>query len=130
MNELALRGRRSAVRSDFAKIARLAAAGDPRCWRLIEESATYLAKALLSITNLLDLDQIILAGPGFSEAGDIYVRVATAEINRLSFVRAMHPTRVELSKLGPSAAALGAASLVLHSQLTPHQKSTRGALSA
>ncbi|HET6742224.1 MAG TPA: ROK family transcriptional regulator [Kribbella sp.] len=119
--ELALRGRRTSVRSDFAKIARLAAGGDERCLTLIEQSATYLAKALLSITNLLDLDQIILAGPGFSEAGDIYVRVASQELNRLSFVRAMHPTRVELSKLGPSAAALGAASLVLHSQLTPHQ---------
>ena len=125
VKELALRGRQMAVRSDFAKIARLAAARDPRCVQLIEESATYLAKALLSITNLLDLDQIILAGPGFSEAGALYVRTATAEINRLSFVRAMHPTRVELSKLGPSAAALGAASLVLHSQLTPHQKSSR-----
>jgi predicted NBD/HSP70 family sugar kinase len=125
VKELALRGRQTAVRSDFAKIARLAAAGDPRCVQLLEESATYLAKALLSITNLLDLSQIILAGPGFSDAGDLYVRIATAEINRLSFVRAMHPTRVELSKLGPSAAALGAASLVLHSQLTPHQKSTR-----
>ncbi|MFC5268222.1 ROK family protein [Kribbella qitaiheensis] len=127
--DLGLRGRRSAIRSDFARIARAAASGDPRCLALIEESATYLAKALLSITNLLDLDQIILAGPGFSEAGEIYVRVASAEINRLSFVRAMHPTRVELSKLGPSAAALGAASLVLHSQLTPHQTSNRGALS-
>ena len=31
VNELALRGRQLAVRSDFAKIARLAAAGDPRC---------------------------------------------------------------------------------------------------
>jgi predicted NBD/HSP70 family sugar kinase len=112
-------------RADFAKIARLAVAGDARCLALIEESATYLAKALLSITNLLDLDQIILAGPGFSEAGEIYARVASTEINRLSFVRAMHPTRVELSKLGPSAAALGAASLVLHSQLTPHQTSNR-----
>jgi hypothetical protein len=37
----------------------------------------------------------------------------------------MHPTRIELSKLGPSAAALGAASLVLHSRLTPHQTSSR-----
>ncbi|MFF0268396.1 ROK family protein [Kribbella sp. NPDC004536] len=119
--ELGLRGRQSSVRSDFARIARLAAGGDDRCLELIEESATYLAKALLSITNLLDLDQIILAGPGFSEAGDIYVRIAAQELNRLSFVRAMHPTRIELSKLGPSAAALGAASLVLHSQLTPHQ---------
>ncbi|WP_141861778.1 ROK family transcriptional regulator [Kribbella jejuensis] len=123
--ELGLRGRQSSVRSDFARIARLAAGGDDRCLQLIEESATYLAKALLSITNLLDLDQIILAGPGFSEAGDIYVRIAAQELNRLSFVRAMHPTRVELSKLGPSAAALGAASLVLHSQLTPHQNAAR-----
>ncbi|MEU8221666.1 ROK family transcriptional regulator [Kribbella sp. NPDC048915] len=118
---LGLRGSRPSVRSDFARIARAAAGGDPRCTELIEESAMYLGKALLSITNLLDLDQIILAGPGFSEAGDIYVRIASQELNRLSFVRAMHPTRVELSKLGPSAAALGAASLVLHSQLTPHQ---------
>jgi predicted NBD/HSP70 family sugar kinase len=125
VDELQLRGRRSAIRSDFAKIARHAVAGDPRCLALIEESATYLAKALVSITNLLDLEQIIMAGPGFSEAGEIYVRVATAELNRLSFVRAMHPTRVELSKLGPSAAALGAASLVLHSRLTPHQTSGR-----
>lgn len=114
-DKLGLRGRQLSARSDFAKIARLAAGGDARCLELIEESATYLAKALLSITNLLDLDQIILAGPGFSEAGDIYACVAAQEINRLSYVRAMRPTRVELSKLGPSAAALGAASLVLHS---------------
>ncbi|MEV6286396.1 ROK family transcriptional regulator [Kribbella sp. NPDC051770] len=120
-----LRGKRTSVRTDFARIARKATEGDALCLELIQQSARYLAKALLSITNLLDLSQIILAGPGFSEAGDLYVRAATEEINRLSFVRAIHPTRVELSKLGPSAAALGAASLVLHSQLTPHQTSSR-----
>lgn len=123
--ELGLRGKRTSVRTDFAKIAREATNGNAECLRLIQQSARYLAKALLSITNLLDLSQIILAGPGFSEAGDLYVQAATEEINRLSFVRAIHPTRVELSKLGPSAAALGAASLVLHSQLTPHQTSKR-----
>ncbi|GAB3824401.1 ROK family protein [Kribbella italica] len=123
--DLGLRGKRTSVRTDFARIARRATEGDPRCLELIQQSARYLAKALLSITNLLDLSQIILAGPGFSEAGDLYVQAATEEINRLSFVRAIHPTRVELSKLGPSAAALGAASLVLHSQLTPHQTSNR-----
>ncbi|GAB2616229.1 ROK family transcriptional regulator [Kribbella endophytica] len=120
-----LRGKRTSVRTDFARIARRATEGDARCLELIEQSARYLAKALLSITNLLDLSQIILAGPGFSEAGELYARAATEEINRLSFVRAIHPTRVEVSKLGPSAAALGAASLVLHSQLTPHQTSNR-----
>jgi predicted NBD/HSP70 family sugar kinase len=125
VSELGLKCRRAAIRADFARIARQAAAGHQQCLALIENSAMYLAKALRSITNLLDLDQIILAGPAFSEAGDIYVRVAAEELRRLSFVRAIHPTRVELSKLGPSAAALGAASLVLHSQLTPHQTSGR-----
>ncbi|TDO47811.1 putative NBD/HSP70 family sugar kinase [Kribbella sp. VKM Ac-2527] len=125
VRDLGLHGRNSAIRADFAKIARGAVAGDQRCLALIEKSAWYLAKALLSITNLLDLSQIILAGPGFSEAGEIYARVASNELGRLSFVRAMHSTRVELSKLGPSAAALGAASLVLHSRLTPHQTSNR-----
>jgi len=126
--KLGLRGRQLSARSDFAKIARLAAGGDARCLELIEESATYLAKALLSITNLLDLDQIILAGPGFSEAGDIYACVAAQEINRLSYVRAMRPTRVELSKLGPSAAALGRRLPGTPQQLTPTKRTslTRG----
>jgi predicted NBD/HSP70 family sugar kinase len=125
VRELGLKCRRATVRADFARIARQASAGHQQCLALIEDSAMYLAKALRSITNLLDLDQIILAGPALSEAGDIYVRVAAEELGRLSYVRAIHPTRVELSKLGPSAAALGAASLVLHSQLTPHQTSSR-----
>lgn len=91
---------------------------------VIEESASYLAQALLSITNLLALDQIILAGPGFGAAGEIYVRRAWQELEQLSFVRAVHPTSVELSKAGASSAALGAASLVLHSRLMPTRRPT------
>jgi hypothetical protein len=58
---------------------------------LIERSTDALASVLVSITNVLDLDQIILAGPGYGAAGQIYV----------------------------DAAVLGAASLVLHSHLRP-----------
>lgn len=96
--------------------------------RPIDESASYLAKALLSTTNLLDLDQIILAGPGFADAGEIYLRVVRGELDRLSFVRAIHPTKVELSPAGQDSAAIGAASLVLHTRLTPHQTTSRLAL--
>jgi predicted NBD/HSP70 family sugar kinase len=95
---------------------------------VIEESAFYLSKALVSVTNLLDLDQIILAGPGFGAAGEIYVRQIWQDLERLSFVRAVHPTKVGLSKSSDISAALGAASLVLHSRLTPHQTSSRLAL--
>jgi len=129
VSELDLSGDVADTRRDAALIARAAAQDHPRAVTLIEESAFYLSKALLSATNLLDLDQIILAGPGFSDAGEIYLRVVSEELNRLSFVRAVHPTKVGLSTAGSNSAALGAATLVLHSRLTPHQTSSRLALS-
>lgn len=127
-DELGLQGRPGTVREDASLVAAAAAADHEQAVPVIEESASYLAKALLSVTNLLDLDQIILAGPGFGAAGEIYVRRAWQELEQLSFVRAVHPTRVELSKAGASSAALGAASVVLHSRLMPHQTTSRLAL--
>ena len=62
------------------------------------------------------------------------IRVGVQYIENLadpnSFVRAVHPTKVGLSKSSDISAALGAASLVLHSRLTPHQTSSRLALAA
>jgi predicted NBD/HSP70 family sugar kinase len=126
--ELGLRGDPGSVREDAALVAQAAAADHEQAVPVIEESAFYLSKALVSVTNLLDLDQIILAGPGFGAAGEIYLRQIWQDLERLSFVRAVHPTRVGLSKSSDISAALGAASLVLHSRLTPHQTSSRLAL--
>ena len=113
---------------DADRVARAAAAGHAEALPVVEESARHLARALVSVTNLLDLDQIILAGPGFGAAGEIYLRHAQRDLERLSFVRAVHPTTVSLSRFSDVSAALGAATLVLHSRLTPHQTSSRLAL--
>lgn len=126
--ELGLGGQDHTVRRDFAVVAQAAADGDERAASVIAESAFYLSRALVSVTNLLDLDQIILAGPGFSLNGNVYLEEARSALDRLSFVRAVHPTDVGLSKFSENSAALGAASLVLHSRLTPHQTSSRLAL--
>ena len=127
-DELGLRGHPATIRRDAARVAQAAAADHEQALPVIEESAFYLAKALVSVTNLLDLDQIILAGPGFGAAGEIYVRRAWQDLEQLSFVRAVHPTKVGLARSSDLSAALGAASLVLHSRLTPHQTSSRLAL--
>ena len=126
--ELGLEGRPGTVRQDAERVARAAAADHEQALPVIEESAFYLSRALVSVTNLLDLDQIILAGPGFGAAGEIYLRRIWQDLERLSFVRAVHPTKVGLSKSSDISAALGAASLVLHSRLTPHQTSSRMAV--
>jgi predicted NBD/HSP70 family sugar kinase len=128
--ELGLQGDRATVRQDAERVARAAAADHEQALPVIEESAFYLSRALVSVTNLLDLDQIILAGPGFGAAGEIYLRRIWQDLERLSFVRAVHPTKVGLSRSSDISAALGAASLVLHSRLTPHQTSSRLALAA
>jgi len=130
VDELGLSGRRGTVREDFALIAQAAVAGHDQALPVIEESAFYLSKALVSVTNLLDLDQIILAGPGFSVAGGIYLRQASQDLEQLPRARDVHATNVSLSKTSDISAALGAASIVLHSRLTPHQTSTRFARSA
>lgn len=129
-DELGLQGEPGTVRQDAERVARAAAADHEQALPVIEESAFYLSRALVSVTNLLDLDQIILAGPGFGAAGEIYLRRIWQDLERLSFVRAVHPTKVGLSKSSDISAALGAASLVLHSRLTPHQTSSRLALAA
>ncbi|GAA1826887.1 ROK family protein [Microlunatus capsulatus] len=126
--ELGLQGDRATVRQDAERVARAAAADHEQALPVIEESAFYLSRALVSVTNLLDLDQIILAGPGFGAAGEIYLRRIWQDLERLSFVRAVHPTKIGLSRSSDISAALGAASLVLHSRLTPHQTSSRLAL--
>jgi predicted NBD/HSP70 family sugar kinase len=120
-----LRGTRRTLHGDYAKIARAATAGDARAFELIEQSAEYLATTLVSITNLLDLDQIILAGPGFGLVGQIYADAAAAHLSRDAWARPVHTVRVGLSSMGSDVAALGAASLVLHSQLLPHLQSGR-----
>jgi len=107
-------------RADFDAIARAAAQGDERCCELITDSARHLAAAVLSIVNLLDLDRIVLAGPGFAEAGAIYAREIRAFVGRYARTRVIHPVIVELADPGLDAAALGAATLALQSALTPH----------
>jgi predicted NBD/HSP70 family sugar kinase len=129
-DELGLQGQPGTVRQDAERVAQAAAADHEQALPVIEESAFYLSAALVSVTNLLDLDQIILAGPGFGAAGEIYLRRIRQDLELLSFVRAVHPTKVGLSKSSDISAALGAASLVLHSRLTPHQTSSRLALTA
>jgi predicted NBD/HSP70 family sugar kinase len=119
---LELHGGEAEVRRDFAVIAREAVRGDERCLALIERSARFLAKALLSVVNLLDLDRLYLAGPGFADAGAIYARAISDELRRYARTRTLHGVAVELSDAVLETAAIGAAAVALQHALTPHAR--------
>jgi predicted NBD/HSP70 family sugar kinase len=104
--------------SEFARLAAAANAGDPAARGLIERSARYLGYAAVTMTNLFDLDMVVLAGPSFAVAGSIYQSVIQEEVDRRTFARQAHRVRVVPSVSGSDAAAIGGAALVLQSELT------------
>lgn len=123
--QLGLSGDPVDLREDFARVALAAVGGDEACRALVERSARYVAAALLSLTNVLDLDRVVLSGPAFAQAGELYLKAAQDAVDRLAFLRGVHPVVVELSQLGQRSAAVGAATVALDSHLrSPDRRRT------
>lgn len=107
-------------RTSFAKIGRAATRGHRASYDLIAHSASYLASAIVALSNILDLDEVTLCGPAFDTAGAIYGRIVQDRLRQQSLMRAIHPVDVQVSQTGADSAALGAAALVLQEAITPH----------
>ncbi|WP_142056892.1 ROK family transcriptional regulator [Pseudarthrobacter sp. B4EP4b] len=104
--------------SDFAAIATAAVHGDPLSMALIEESADYLADAVVALVNILDLDSVTLAGPSFTTAGSLYLPLAERRLRSESFALPKHTVTVKLSAQVTDAASVGAAALMLQHSLS------------
>lgn len=116
------RTRTTPTASDFAAISRAARHGNPRALALLERSARYIAVAARSLAGLLDLEVLILTGPSFAIAGSVYLPVLRNELDAAFIARDAHPVSVRLSPSAASAPAIGAAAIVLQSELVPRQK--------
>lgn len=110
-------------RDSFEKVAVAAASGHDVALALIDDAASYLARGIVTLSNILDLDEVHLSGPGFAVAGERYAAVAQRHLDDGTFMRRIHPVRVRVSAIGADAAAIGAATLILQHELTPHTAS-------
>jgi predicted NBD/HSP70 family sugar kinase len=113
---------RTPVSADFAAISRAARHGNSRASALLERSARYVAAGARTLANLMDLDLLVLTGPGFAVAGSVYLPVIRAELERAFFARSAHSITVRLSPSATTAPAVGAAAFVLQSELVPLQQ--------
>jgi hypothetical protein len=73
----------------------------------------------------MDLDVLVLTGPSFAIAGSVYLPVVRAELERAFFSRAAHSIAVRLSPSAATAPAVGAAAIVLQTELAPLQQRVR-----
>jgi predicted NBD/HSP70 family sugar kinase len=118
MAELGL-AREAPLRAIYAAVAARAVREGGRAAELIRGAAERLATAVVGMVNTLDLDLIVLAGPGFVDAGEIYLEAVRTALEH-TYVRSVHAVEVRLRTFDTDVSALGAASLVLHRRLTPH----------
>lgn len=112
-------GQRPSVAADFAAVARAARLGDAGARKLLENSARWLALATRALANVMDLETVVLTGPGLAVAGSMYLPVIQEELDRTFFARAAHPVVTRLSDSAATAPAIGAASMVLRAELVP-----------
>lgn len=105
--------------TDFGAVATAAVQGDALAGELVAESAEYLADAVVTIANLLDVDSVVLAGPAFSTAGSLYAQVVERRLRAELHAADRHGVRVALAAHVADAAAVGAAALVLQEDLAP-----------
>lgn len=105
----------------FRRLTADAARADQGVLRLLETAAGHFASAIGDLVNTLDLDLVVLSGPGFAGIENVFVQAAQQRVDHTGFMRELHPITVRLASVGSETAALGAASVVLQRHLTPHR---------
>lgn len=109
---------RASVIADFAAISRAARRGEPHALALLERSARQVGAAARTLANLMDLEVLVLTGPSLAAAGSVYLPIVRQEL-RASFSRGTHTVDLRLSRSAATASAVGAAALILESELVP-----------
>jgi predicted NBD/HSP70 family sugar kinase len=105
----------------YRRFGQLVKEGNEPARRLFQATADHLSNAVNDLINTLDLDLVLLAGPAFADLGDEYRTAIDEYLSAFALSRGVRPITVRLGTGGADAAARGAASVVLHRELTPHR---------
>jgi predicted NBD/HSP70 family sugar kinase len=109
----------------YGALCQAALAGEAVAAGELERSGRMLGSALVGLTNVLDLELVVLGGKALREAACIYKREVEKALKERVLYRDRRKVRVELSTAGEDAGAVGAASLVLHMAYAPQMTGLR-----
>lgn len=108
-----------AVDARFTQLCERANAGDPAAEAVVRQAAAYLSVLVAVLTNMLDVDRVVLGGPFWSRIAPIYLEELPVHLARSSATRALREIPVDGTIVGDEVGAIGAACVVLDSVLTP-----------
>lgn len=107
------------VDAGLARIVSLALAGDTGAVLILEEAAARIARAVVIIANLLDLDRAVFGGPYWTQMSAALLPLLPSLVNSSQALVTTHTVAITESSAGEDVAAIGAACLVLDNVLSP-----------
>lgn len=105
----------------FADICRAALDGDALAGNEVRRAAYHLGCGAVSLVNLLDLELVVLGSKVLGIVAELYRGEIERAVTERTMASGLRRVRVELSRAGEDAAAVGAASLVMHTAFAPRQ---------
>jgi glucokinase len=109
------RGVLQSITSDM--VIEAAGRGDALALEVIREAASYLGIAIANVIDLFNPSLVIVGGEPL-ELGDLYLDPLNEEIQRRAFSIPLSAAKVMPTSLGYSAAAIGAATLIIDQYFT------------
>lgn len=103
----------------FESLAKMAAKGNASARDVINEFLKRTSTIISTISNLLDVDQVIIGGPFFPRISDLAVANLPEMIQAHKIVPALQQVRVQASELKEGGTAIGAACLVFDKTFSP-----------
>jgi predicted NBD/HSP70 family sugar kinase len=97
--------------------------GDSTALDIVGHAAVGLARTALVVTNLLDVERIVLGGPYWPRMAPHFFAVAPDLLGAGAAAHRIHPVELVGTRLGTHHGAIGAASLVLDEWFTPRAMS-------
>jgi predicted NBD/HSP70 family sugar kinase len=107
------------VDAAFSRLAALATAGDPGARAILTGAARALARAIVVIVNLLDIDEVIFGGPFWARISSVVLDALPDAVRDDPALLSTHPVRFVQSAIPVDVAAVGAATLVLDNTFSP-----------
>ena len=95
-------------------------AGDPAARSVVAHAVTGIARLALVVTNLLDLDRLVLGGPYWARIAPYYLDQGPGQMSAGAAARLIHDVEVVGTSIGEHFGAVGAASLVLDHAFSVH----------
>jgi len=111
------------VEEAFRRLAALAEAGEPAAVQVLDRAVQRLARAVVLVVNLLDIDEVVFGGPFWPPIADHVLARLPEQVMGSGALISTHPVRFRTSEVGDDVAAVGAACLVLDSALSPRPSS-------